>query len=166
MAIVSPRSLNQWMQLTKDIQRRSISYPFMQRNGAIHIMCRLRSNRKYAPDAPNGFMHWGRGVAWAILEQKPDTIFVLTTNYIDGWSSSKKGPDGKSVNKTSNNPRKMAQSLQKMCLDVYGPDKKKWPTINVVVLAKAGRDSTGANRVLSEQFGPIVKSLQSGWINH
>lgn len=117
--------------------------------------------KKYAPDAPGGFMHWGRGVAWAILEQKPDTIFVLTTNYIDGWHKTSKSADGSQEQKSPNNPRKMAQSLQKMCLDVYGPDKKKWPTINVVVLAKAGKDSTGANKVLGEQFGPIIKSFRA-----
>ncbi|VGO11652.1 hypothetical protein PDESU_00197 [Pontiella desulfatans] len=113
--------------------------------------------KKYAPDAPNGFMHWGRGVAWAILEQKPDTIFVLTTNYIDGWETG----DSKKGNRTPAQPTKMANSLKKMCLDVYGPDKKKWPTINVVVLAKAGRDSTGANRVLNDEFGPIWKGFKS-----
>jgi hypothetical protein len=102
-------------------------------------------------------MHWGRGVAWAILEQKPDTIFVLTTNYIDGWE---KGSREKG-DKTPPQPTKMAASLKKMCLDVYGPDKKKWPTINVVVLAKAGKDSTGANRVLGEEFGPIIKSFRA-----
>jgi hypothetical protein len=112
--------------------------------------------QKYAPDAGSGYMHWGRGVVWAILEQKADTIFVLTTNYIDGWQrgsgqSKKGGPQ----------PNKMSASLKKMCRDVYGPDKKTWPTINVVVLAKAGRDSTGANKVLGEQFGPIYKGFSS-----
>jgi hypothetical protein len=116
--------------------------------------------QKYAPDAPNGFMHWGRGVAWALLEQKPDTIFVLTTNYIDGWEVGKT-VDGKREIIHPNEPRKMAQSLQKICLDVYGPDKKNWPTVNVVVLAKAGKDSTTAMRVLSEEFGPIIRAFRA-----
>jgi hypothetical protein len=111
--------------------------------------------KKYAPDAPGGFMHWGRGVAWAILTQKPDTIFVLTTNYIDGWRTGGENAKG------SYQPTKMRDSLRQMCLDTYGPDKKGWPTINVVVLAKAGRDSTGANRVLNEEFGPIWKGFNS-----
>lgn len=116
--------------------------------------------QKYAPDAPSGFPHWGRGVAWAILEQKAKTIFVLTTNYDDGWyvRESKAG-NTKVIN--PGQPRKMAQSLAKMSRDVYGPDKKEWPTINVVVLAKAGKDSTGANRILSETFDPIVKTFRS-----
>lgn len=118
--------------------------------------------QKYAPDAPGGFKHWGRGVVWAILEQKPDTIFVLTTNYIDGWGVSeddaKKDPSKKM---SPNQPRKMARSLAAMCLDVYGPDKKTWPTINVVVLAKAGRESTQANKVLNEEFGAIWKAFRS-----
>lgn len=116
--------------------------------------------KKYAPDAPGGFMHWGRGVAWAILEQKPDTIFVLTTNYIDGWNTSKL-ENGKRVNVSPNEPRKMAKALATMCRDVYGPDKKQWPTINVVVLSKAGKNSNAANRVLSEQFDPIIRTFDS-----
>lgn len=117
---------------------------------------------KYAPDAPSGFMHWGRGVAWAILEQKPDTIFILTTNYIDGWKVSEKEAKRDPSKKVSpDQPRKMAKALVEMCRDTYGPDKKKWPTINVVVLAPAGKDSTGANRVLSEEFGPIWKTFKS-----
>lgn len=117
--------------------------------------------QKYAPDAPGGFMHWGRGVAWAILEQKPDTIFVLTTNYIDGWQQTKTNSDGSRERISPDQPKKMAKALQKMCLDVYGPDRKKWPTINVVVLAKAGKDSTGAAKVLGDEFGPIIRAFKA-----
>ncbi|VGO11651.1 hypothetical protein PDESU_00196 [Pontiella desulfatans] len=106
--------------------------------------------QKYAATAKGGIMHWGRGVAWAILEQKPDTIFVLTTNYIDGWGSGSKGQ-----------PSKMAASLKQMCTDSYGPDRKKWPTINIVVLTKAGKDSQGAGNVLNAQFGPIWKGFNA-----
>lgn len=101
---------------------------------------------KYLPDAQNGFQHWSRGVAWAILEQKADTVFVLTTNYIDGWGSGQNGQ-----------PSKMAGSLKNMFTDIYGPDRKKWPTVNVVVLAKVGRNSENADNVLNNQFGPIWK---------
>ncbi|MEA2067891.1 MAG: hypothetical protein U9P12_01710, partial [Verrucomicrobiota bacterium] len=62
--------------------------PFYSLKWAYPYVVPAALEQKYAPDAPNGFMHWGRGVAWAILEQKPDTIFVLTTNYIDGWLGS------------------------------------------------------------------------------
>lgn len=116
--------------------------------------------KKYAPDASGGFLHWGRGVAWAILEQKPDTIFVLTTNYYDGWSSSKNVPKSKQVSKAGST-LKMAQSLQEMCRDIYGSDKKKWPTVNVVVLAKAGEDKTEAEKCLDEEFGPTLKAFRS-----
>ncbi|VGO13789.1 hypothetical protein PDESU_02346 [Pontiella desulfatans] len=95
-----------------------------------------------------GFTHWGRAVAWSILTQQPDTIFVLTTNYIDGWGGGGKGE-----------PAKMVAGYKKMMLDAYGPDKKRWPTINVVVLAHAGKDSTGAHNVLDSQFGPIVRAF-------
>ncbi len=116
---------------------------------------------KYAPDAPGGFKHWGRGVAWALLEQKPDTIFVLTTNYIDGWSVNEKESKKKGIPQQPDQPRKMAKALAMMCLDVYGLDKKTWPTINVVVLAKAGKDTTRANQVLSGEFGPIIKTFKA-----
>ncbi|MDF7801536.1 hypothetical protein P4C99_18810 [Pontiellaceae bacterium B1224] len=128
--------------------------PFYATKWAYPYQVPSELEKKYAPDAPEGIKHWGRGVAWAILEQKPDTIFVLTTNYIDGW-----GTVGS--NERSFQPRKMAQSLQQMCLDVYGSDKRKWPTINVVVLAKAGKDSTAANKVLRDQFGPIISSFRA-----
>lgn len=115
---------------------------------------------KYAPEAIGGFMHWGRGVAWAILEQQPDTVFVLTTNYIDGWRVNETKND-KIIIKARSQPRKMAKSLQKMVLDVYGPDKRSWPTINVAVLAKAGKDPDDAHRVLDEQFAPIMKAFNA-----
>ncbi|MEI6892636.1 MAG: hypothetical protein V5783_10745 [Pontiella sp.] len=41
-------------------------------------------NNKYLGDNKK-FMHWSRGVTWALQTQKPDTIFILTTNYIDAW---------------------------------------------------------------------------------
>lgn len=135
--------------------------PFYSTKWAYPYYVPKAQEQKYAPDAPSGFMHWGRGVVWALLENKPDTIFVLTTNYIDGWETHKREPDGSRTKLTGAQPRKMAQSLRKICLDVYGPDRKKWPTINVVVLAKAGKDSTGANRVLSEEFGPIVSAFKA-----
>ncbi|VGO19163.1 hypothetical protein [Pontiella sulfatireligans] len=140
--------------------KRVDNLPFYSTKWAYPYYVPKAMEQKYAPDAEGGFMHWGRGVAWAILEQKPDTIFVLTTNYIDGWHRTKK-EGGENVQSKANNPIKMAAALKKMCLDVYGPDKKQWPTINVVVLAKAGKDSTGANNTLSGQFGPIWKGFKS-----
>jgi len=96
-----------------------------------------------------GFLHWGRGVAWSILTQKPDTIFVLTTNYIDGWGNGNNGA-----------PEKMVAGYKKMIRDIYGPDKNRWPTLNVVVLSHAGRDSAKAHEVLNSQFGPLVKAFR------
>lgn len=129
--------------------------PFYSLKWAYPYVVPKEIEQKYAPDAPNGFMHWGRGVVWALLEQKPDTIFVLTTNYIDGW---RKGEDGEDE-QSPNEPVKMAKSLRNMIVDIYGTDKKRWPTINVVVLAPAGKDASGAGNVLNDQFGPIWKSF-------
>ena len=41
------------------------------------------------------------------------------------------------------------------------PEKKTWPTINVVVFAKAGKDSSGANKVRYDQVGSIWKGFNS-----
>jgi len=104
--------------------------------------------QKYLDD-DHAFTHWGRAVAWAMLTQKPDTIFVLTTNYIDGWGNGNAGE-----------PTKLAAGYKKLVHDIYGMDKKKWPTLNVVVLAPAGQDSGKAYNVLHGQFGPLVKAFK------
>ena len=92
------------------------------------------------------FVHWNRGVTWAIQTQKPDTIFILTTNYIDAWGGGGKG-----------NPDRVAESYKKMIRDVYGPDRHSWPTLNVVVL-QHGRYN--ASDVLYRQYGPIMKAFR------
>ncbi|MEC7908003.1 MAG: hypothetical protein VYB95_01610 [Verrucomicrobiota bacterium] len=130
--------------------------------------------KKYAPDAaeftdfaknPNynvgqAFSHWGRSVAWALLEQKPDTIFILTTNYIDGWQVIDTTAVGWEARRVKDNePNKMARSFANMIRDTYGPDKKSWPSINVIVLTEAGKDSESAYKCLNEDFGIIWKSF-------
>jgi hypothetical protein len=104
--------------------------------------------RKYL-DEDSNYVHWGRAVTWSILTQKPDTIFVLTTNYIDYWGSGNRG-----------DPSKMVSSYKKMLRDVYGPNRKIWPTLNVVVLSRAGQNSNRAHEILTEQFGPVINMLQ------
>jgi hypothetical protein len=113
--------------------------------------------KKYAPDASGGIPHWARGVAWAILEQKADTIFVLTTNYMDGWQE----VDENWKITSPPQPKKMAKAFQAMCVDVYGRDSDGWPTINVVILAKAGQDSRYANKLLTSEFKPIISTFNS-----
>ena len=61
------------------------------------------------------FIHWNRAVCFA-LEQKPDAIFILSTNYI--------GED----------PATMVKMLNNICKDIYGEDSRKYPTINVVLM--------------------------------
>jgi len=105
--------------------------------------------KRYLPEN-RGYKHWNRGVVWAILTQKADTIFLLTTNYIDAWGSGKNGK-----------PRELTASLQHMCADVYGPDKKKWPSINVVVLANVGPNGAArAQEVLNTQFRPLYTAFK------
>lgn len=135
-----------------------------------------RYRKKYASDAPEftmskqanpsysigpAFMHWGRAVAWALLEQKPDTIFILTTNYIDGWSVNDNNiPQGNSARLIrENEPDKTARAFALMMRDVYGPDKKAWPSVNVVVLTPAGRSTDGAYRTLNQEFNKIYRSF-------
>ncbi|MCF7848319.1 MAG: hypothetical protein K9M45_05665 [Kiritimatiellales bacterium] len=131
--------------------------PFYSIKWAYPYVVPPEKEKEYAPTAPNGIMHWGRGVSWAILEQKADTIFVLTTNYIDGWRTGTK----EEGNLTEYQPAKMADALEAMCLRTYGMNKKKWPTINVVVLAKAGKDPDTAYKVLNDQFGKIWRTFKS-----
>lgn len=92
------------------------------------------------------FKHWNRGVTWALQTQKPDTIFILTTNYIDAWGSGGKG-----------SPSKLSSAYKKMMRDVYGPDKNRWPTLNVVVLKHGNKNP---NTVLNSQFGPVISAFR------
>ena len=81
--------------------------------------------------------------------------------HVDLTEQPGKQEGGKRVQLTPSNPQKMARALAAMCVDVYGPDDDNWPTINVVVLSKAGQDPTVANRVLSSEFAPIVSRFDS-----
>lgn len=98
--------------------------------------------KKYLKDPSREFGHWTRAVAWAILEQKADTIIVLVTQYVDSWGGGGNG-----------DPAKLLSIYKKMFADVYGPDRKKWPTINVVVL----KHQPDPDIILNDQFGPIWK---------
>jgi hypothetical protein len=86
------------------------------------------------------FEHFNKAVCFA-LEQKPDTIFILTTNYI------------------GEEPGVLAQTFMKICNDLYGPDRKRYPTINVVVLTRAGQNEDGAANVLDE-YMPIINTFR------
>jgi len=84
------------------------------------------------------FQNWARACCFA-LEQKPDTIFILCTGYVIG----------------QDDPGMLAEAFQNICCDLYGEDRRKYPTINVVVLNRVGRDSRAADNSL-QKFMPIV----------
>jgi hypothetical protein len=86
------------------------------------------------------FVHVNRAICFA-LEQKPDTIFILTTNYI--------GVD----------PAMNVLSYLDICRDLYGPDRRKYPSINVVVMARPGRTEDGAASTLT-QYMPIINAFR------
>jgi hypothetical protein len=90
--------------------------------------------------AEREFIHVNRAICFA-LEQKPDTIFILTTNYI--------GVD----------PAVNAQSYLNICKDLYGPDRRKYPSINVVVMARTGRSTDSASSTLS-RYTPIINTFR------
>ncbi len=92
--------------------------------------------------ARNGFENWARALCFA-MEQKPDTIFILCTGYVIG----------------NDDPGMMAASYKKMVRKIYGPDKKRYPTVNVVVLNKVGSDVQSAykNR---DKFLPITSAFR------
>jgi hypothetical protein len=86
------------------------------------------------------FVHVNRAICFA-LEQKPDTIFILTTNYLG-------------VEPSSN-----AQAFMNICRDIYGPDRRKYPTINVVVMSRVGREAIVVDRNI-DHFLPIVNAFR------
>jgi len=136
-----PRSVNRAI---NDYPKRVEGLPFFAPKWVYPYDIPKNISAKYLPDGKK-FVHWNRGVAWAVLEQKPDTIFVLTTNYIDDWGSGDNGEPGK-----------IASAFKKMFADVYGPDRKRWPTVNVVVL----KHSKDPDKVLNGQFGPIWRGTK------
>ncbi|MFL2859882.1 MAG: hypothetical protein ACJ0BW_03980 [Pontiellaceae bacterium] len=85
------------------------------------------------------FIHWNRAVCFA-LEQKPDAIFILSTNYI--------GED----------PSTMVKMLNNICKDIYGEDSRKYPTINVVLM-RTLLNPTWADQYMP-QFLPIINSFR------
>ncbi|WP_162027103.1 MULTISPECIES: hypothetical protein [unclassified Lentimonas] len=100
-------------------------------------------NNKYLPKYKKGTYHWGRGLIWALTTQKPDTIFILTTNYL---------PNDK------DHPKDIVAAYEQICKDIYDPADLKHPTVNVVVLAPAGSNPVAARRVLDERFRPIIRA--------
>lgn len=131
---------NQWPTRVENL-------PFYSPKWVYPYQTSAETDRQYLGETTR-YVHWGRGVAWSVLTQKPDTIFVLTTNYIDGWGNGGNGA-----------PSKMAAAYKQMFTDIYGRNQKDWPTLNVVVLSNAGKDVERANDVLSSQFGPLVKAF-------
>ena len=136
--------------------------------------------KKYAPDAAEfvlkredyprnifwgtAFNHWGRCVAWAVLEQKPDTIFVLTTNYYDGWAVTDKKTMSSGEKVREFQHKKMIRAVANMVRDNYGPDKKVWPKINIVVLTPGGSQVEVSHRILNEDFGDLLRAFNGNGV--
>jgi len=85
------------------------------------------------------FVHWNRAACFA-LEQKPDTIFILTTNYI------------------GEEPTQLTRMFTNICKDIYGNDSRKYPTINTVVLTRSGNIQAADNTL--NRFLPIVNAFR------
>jgi hypothetical protein len=88
------------------------------------------------------FENWSRALCFA-MEQKPDTIFILCTGYVI----------------SRDDPGMMAASYRKMARKIYGRDTKRYPTVNVVVLNKVGRDVQNALNNCS-RFHPITSAFR------
>ena len=132
------RAKNDWPTKVDGLSMPSVSwiYPYVVPKSKL---------ARYCPDAAHNFQHWNRILAWAILTQKPDTIFLLTNNYVGDCYKQK-------------SPMKMRDVFKKMLIDVYGEDKKNWPTFNVVVLTTVGRKDgqAFARHILKDMFGPLI----------
>ena len=120
------------------------------------------TNKESNPDWQSGraFTHWARALGWALFEQKPDTIFILTTNYIDGWQVvNRKADSWESAKIAEIEPDKTTRKFANVIRDIYGPDRNNWPSVNVVVLTSAGKNSDGSYKTLNDEFGKIWKSF-------
>jgi len=128
------RAANDWPTKVDGLPMPSVSwiYPYVVPKSKLARFC---------PDAAHNFQHWNRAVAWAILTQKPDTIFLLTNSYVEDCYKQK-------------SPMKMRDVFKKMLTEVYGEDKKNWPTFNVVVLSTVGRKD--GRHILKDMFGPLI----------
>jgi hypothetical protein len=91
--------------------------------------------------ARDGYENWARALCFA-MEQKPDTIFILCTGYVI----------------SNDDPGMLAESYKKMAREIYGPDKKRYPTVNVVVLNKVGNDVQSAEKNRN-MFEPITSAF-------
>jgi hypothetical protein len=89
-----------------------------------------------------GYENWARALCFA-MEQKPDTIFILCTGYVIG----------------NDDPAMMSRGYKKMALEIYGPDRKRYPTVNVVVLNKVGNNIDKAF-INSTKFEPITSTFR------
>ena len=77
------------------------------------------------------------------MEQKPDTLFILCTGYVIG----------------NDDPGMRSASYKKMAREIYGPDQKRYPSINVVVLNKVGNSADKAF-INSTKFEPITAAFR------
>lgn len=87
-----------------------------------------------------GYENWARALCFA-LQQKPDMICVLCTDYVI--------PD---------DPGALAKSYKQMVRSFYGPDRKSHPIVNIIVLNKVGRDGEHAENNRSK-FSVIASAL-------
>ena len=95
-----------------------------------------------------------------MLEQKPDTVFILTTNYIDGWQVVDRNAESWDSAKVAEiDPDKSTRKFANVIRDIYGPDKKNWPSVNIVVLTPAGKNTDGSYKTLNDEFGKIWRSF-------
>ena len=111
-------------------------------NGGPHIQKHFINNgaREQNGNKPElEFIHWNRAVCFA-LEQKPDAIFILTTNYI--------GEDEAT----------MVKMLTNISKDIYGEDSRDYPTINVVLMRTLLQPDWVENYL--PQFLPIVNAFR------
>ena len=56
--------------------------------------------------------------------------------------------------------KKMISSLSNLIRDNYGPDRKVWPKINIIILKTSASDVDSANKILSEDFGGVLRTFR------
>jgi hypothetical protein len=97
---------------------------------------------KFYDGTRSGYENWARALCFA-MEQKPDTIFILCTDYVIGHDK----------------PEIMTVSFLEEARKIYGRDRSKHPTVNVVVLNQTGK-SLQDTKSTRRKFDPIVSAFR------
>jgi hypothetical protein len=94
-----------------------------------------KPGERISKHSDEAFVHWSKALCFA-FEQKADAVFIFTSNSVLG----------------RNDPADLRDALEDIAKELYGSDRKNYPSVNVVVLNLSG----GGGNSLGE-FKSILK---------